>query len=268
MEVHHPHHPTHKKKWSEYIIEFVMLFAAVTLGFLAENVREHQIIIERKNQNLEAMILDLKRDSIQIEERTSEYLSGMKYFEEVKYTSLLYQQRKINENDYIDYIINKTDSMTVGVSMFINKAAYKNTISSGSLSIINDKEVTRLIAEYYEELGEKLNDNNRNLDVEYNEYIEKTILFGSSIESEYRSKIAIISHKEILNDFKNIPAFRKSILDPSFRMYTNKFENRCEYYLFLLTKLKEINKKLKDRLENKNNLDHKNNNNSSARFNS
>ena len=22
MEVHHPHHPTHKKKWSEYIIEF------------------------------------------------------------------------------------------------------------------------------------------------------------------------------------------------------------------------------------------------------
>jgi len=39
MEVHHPHHPTHKKKWSEYIIEFLMLFAAVTLGFFAENVR-------------------------------------------------------------------------------------------------------------------------------------------------------------------------------------------------------------------------------------
>ncbi len=34
MEVHHPHHPTHKKKWAEYLLEFVMLFAAVTLGFL------------------------------------------------------------------------------------------------------------------------------------------------------------------------------------------------------------------------------------------
>ena len=44
MEVHHPHHPTHKKKWSEYIIEFVMLFTAVTLGFFAENLREHTII--------------------------------------------------------------------------------------------------------------------------------------------------------------------------------------------------------------------------------
>ena len=28
MDVHHPHHPTHKMKWSEYIIEFVMLFTA------------------------------------------------------------------------------------------------------------------------------------------------------------------------------------------------------------------------------------------------
>ncbi len=37
MEVHHPHHPVYTKKWSEYIIEFVMLFAAVTLGFFAEN---------------------------------------------------------------------------------------------------------------------------------------------------------------------------------------------------------------------------------------
>ena len=54
MEVHHPHHPTHKKKWSEYIIEFVMLFAAVTLGFLAENIREHQIIEKHKIQNLTA----------------------------------------------------------------------------------------------------------------------------------------------------------------------------------------------------------------------
>lgn len=34
MEVHHPHHPAHKKNWSEYLLEFVMLFTAVTLGFV------------------------------------------------------------------------------------------------------------------------------------------------------------------------------------------------------------------------------------------
>src|SRR6202030_3863953 len=42
MEVHkHPHHVTHKKKWGEYLLEFIMLFLAVFLGFIAENVREH-----------------------------------------------------------------------------------------------------------------------------------------------------------------------------------------------------------------------------------
>ena len=38
MEVHH--HSHHPKKWKEYITEFLMLFLAVTLGFLAEYLRE------------------------------------------------------------------------------------------------------------------------------------------------------------------------------------------------------------------------------------
>jgi hypothetical protein len=60
MEVHHPHHPTHKKKWSEYIIEFVMLFTAVTLGFFVENYREHYIEKMREDQ----FILDIRKDII------------------------------------------------------------------------------------------------------------------------------------------------------------------------------------------------------------
>ena len=33
MEVHkHPHHVMHKKKWSEYLLEFFMIFFAVFLG--------------------------------------------------------------------------------------------------------------------------------------------------------------------------------------------------------------------------------------------
>ncbi len=56
MEVHHPHHPTHKKKWSEYLIEFLMLFAAVTpplrlvisirLLVYYQNITGHQRILK------------------------------------------------------------------------------------------------------------------------------------------------------------------------------------------------------------------------------
>lgn len=62
MEVHHPHHPTHKKNWKEYFTEFIMLFAAVTLGFFAENLREHQIEKNREIQFLENIHYDLEQD--------------------------------------------------------------------------------------------------------------------------------------------------------------------------------------------------------------
>jgi hypothetical protein len=32
MEVHQPHHLTHKKKWREYLLEFFMLFLGVFLS--------------------------------------------------------------------------------------------------------------------------------------------------------------------------------------------------------------------------------------------
>jgi hypothetical protein len=67
MEVHHPHHPTHKKKWSEYIIEFVMLFAAVTLGFFAENIREGIAEQHKKQELLTAVVHDFKTDKSEIE---------------------------------------------------------------------------------------------------------------------------------------------------------------------------------------------------------
>ena len=45
MEVHH--HSHHPKKWKEYLTEFLMLFLAVSMGFIAENVREKHTESER-----------------------------------------------------------------------------------------------------------------------------------------------------------------------------------------------------------------------------
>src|SRR5215467_11409132 len=62
MEVHHPHHVTQKKKWTEYLLEFFMLFLAVFLGFLAENVREHQVENNRELQYIKSLTADLDDD--------------------------------------------------------------------------------------------------------------------------------------------------------------------------------------------------------------
>ena len=60
MEVHH--HSHHPKKWKEYLTEFVMLFVAVTLGFFAENQREHFVERHREVEYMESLMEDLSKD--------------------------------------------------------------------------------------------------------------------------------------------------------------------------------------------------------------
>ena len=249
MEVHHAHHPAHKKKWSEYLLEFFMLFFAVTLGFFAENVREHQIVIERKNQNLVAMVQDLKRDSAKLQDRIIEYTKAIKTFEELKYASYQYQNHLMSEGDYINYVSNKYDSLNVGDSFFSNNSAYKNTIATGSLSVIESLPVKQLIAEYYEELSVKLSDNNRNLDDDLNEYVRSDMQIGNSINSEVRKSFAKLSHQQVLEYNKRNPTFKAAILSPNFSIHTNKFEMRCDYYLYLMKRFLQVNKALLHELE-------------------
>ena len=70
MEVHHPHHAPNgahlKKKFKEYIFEFLMLFLAVTLGFFAENKREFFVEREREHQYMQSFYEDLKRDTAEL----------------------------------------------------------------------------------------------------------------------------------------------------------------------------------------------------------
>jgi hypothetical protein len=65
MEVHH--HSHHPKKWKEYITEFLMLFFAVSLGFMAENIREQQIEKHREIAYLQNVHEDLKLDLINLD---------------------------------------------------------------------------------------------------------------------------------------------------------------------------------------------------------
>lgn len=76
MEVHHPHHHAGhvKKKFQEYFSEFLMLFAAVTLGFFAENKREHYVEREREHQYMQSFYEDLKRDTAEIHSVKKQYI--------------------------------------------------------------------------------------------------------------------------------------------------------------------------------------------------
>jgi hypothetical protein len=242
MEVHHHSHKP--KNWKEYITEFIMLFAAVTLGFFAENVREHQIIEHKTHQNLESVVLDLKKDSVLLQERIQEYNNASIYLNKLNEVFLDFQLNKISKVEYLEKALLISDSLTFGTSFYINNSSYKNTIASGSFSNINSIELKRTISNYYEVFGSKLIDNNKILDdvVEY--YTINTLpkpggRIANILERGDSNKTLILK-----NYYKNNGLFEKSLLSKDFIIYNQKAIDRVGIYLYLMRLFNEKNKEL------------------------
>jgi hypothetical protein len=67
MEVHH--HPDlhhRRKKFKEYLLEFFMIFLAVSMGFIAENVREGIGDREKERHYVESLVNNLKPSAVTI----------------------------------------------------------------------------------------------------------------------------------------------------------------------------------------------------------
>lgn len=67
MEVHHhTSAPKKEKHFKHYLFEFLMLFLAVSAGFLVENLREHYVEHKREKVFINSYIEDLKQDTAKI----------------------------------------------------------------------------------------------------------------------------------------------------------------------------------------------------------
>ena len=148
MEVHH--HSHHPKKWKEYITEFIMLFAAVTLGFFAENFREHQVINHRIEQNKIAVLKDLIADSTEIDRAYKTQDSCINVFNRVNNILFLAKTKKISSRQLLDSIKATPKLIAYTVTLYMNNSSYKNMQSTGLLSYLEENELKRTLATYYE----------------------------------------------------------------------------------------------------------------------
>ncbi|MBS1578566.1 MAG: hypothetical protein JST29_02855 [Bacteroidetes bacterium] len=68
MEVHHHPH-VEKKSFKEYLLEGLMIFLAVTMGFIAENIRENIAENHKAQELAENLYQEVKSDSIVIQQK-------------------------------------------------------------------------------------------------------------------------------------------------------------------------------------------------------
>ena len=138
MEVHH--HSHHPKKWKEYITEFLMLFLAVTLGFLAENLREIYVEKERSHELVSSFIRDVELNVVLID-------------------SLIQSNKKslLKSDSIALYIIKTKKDIDLNTVFEIPSASYRylsnndtydQMKSSGSLRYVKDTVLLRKMIEY------------------------------------------------------------------------------------------------------------------------
>jgi hypothetical protein len=256
MEVHHAHHPNHKKKISEYLLEFFMLFFAVTLGFFAENYREHSIIDHRMQENYAAIIVDLEQDNLKIDSIFTEAKNGINL---ITLSHVLYKYKTggFTEKQLLDSIYN-IKTIPSYTTLFVNNTTFKNMQSSGLLSYVNDKELKTGLSYYYEVIFKKLNDNNKLFDDVGINYLDKYLTFnhGAGIR-----KWEPDMHKQLSpeNGFTDIKEYRKFLLglkstkailtSDDFVYATNVYITRYFGYQRILSVVKANNHKLIQQLK-------------------
>ena len=137
---HHSHHP---KKWKEYLTEFLMLFLAVSMGFVAENLREKHVENERSEELIQAFIIDVQENQKQLDsiilknQQLSTYLDSLSM-----------------NHATVNHTINLSDlaySLNFWMYRFINrKTIFEQMKSSGALRYIQNKEMLKAILQYEE----------------------------------------------------------------------------------------------------------------------
>ena len=139
MEVHH--HGHHPKKWKEYFTEFIMLFLAVSMGFIAENIRDKYVEKERAEEFIQSFVSDIKANQKLLDSLITRNTKIEYYFDSMSINHSLVVE-PINL-----YELSKT--LDFWVYRFVNrKTTFEQMKSSGSLRYIQNKEILNAILEY------------------------------------------------------------------------------------------------------------------------
>jgi len=157
MEVHAHTHPStssgHRKKWTHYFWEFLMLFLAVFCGFLAEYQLEHKIERDREKRFIQTFIEDLKTDTAAIRQNILFRQNKMRAMDSLMLL-LNSQQIKGHENEL--YYFGRT--FVRGVRFQSNDRTITQLKNSGALRLIrNEKAADSMIS--YQKLVEYISYN-------------------------------------------------------------------------------------------------------------
>jgi len=147
MEVHH-HPEVEKKNFKEYLLEGLMIFLAVTMGFFAESLRENITQKEKETEYITSLVRDLEKDStelvniIKFNDAATKDLDSLVSFSGKDMSDVKNRQQVYHHARSVS-----------GISVFIsNDATMSQLKSSGGLQYIRRAHFADSIAKYDQEM--------------------------------------------------------------------------------------------------------------------
>jgi hypothetical protein len=143
MEVHHHPH-IEKKNFKEYLLEGLMIFIAVTLGFFAESLREYFTNKEIERSNIESLVRNLEEDSLSLvetvrfNEMKSNWVDSFVTLKGSKLPDTVFQKQ------FIYYAI----KLSAAQNFISNQTVFEQMKSSGTLRLIDRTGVVDSILKY------------------------------------------------------------------------------------------------------------------------
>jgi hypothetical protein len=143
MEVHHHPH-VERKKFKEYLLEGLMIFIAVTLGFFAESLREHVNNKEIEKDNIGSLIRNLQEDTLSL-------VAAIK-FNEMKSlwvdSFVTLRRGKDPDTNFAKQFIYYAIKLSATQNFISNQTTFEQMKSSGSLRLIRSQGVLDSILQY------------------------------------------------------------------------------------------------------------------------
>ena len=153
MEVHHHQH-IEKKSFKEYLLEGLMIFLAVSMGFIAENVREYLGDKTKEKEYIENIKKDLVRDTVNLNVWIAALYKRVESFDTL--ITILHQPGPTNKGQDLYYFARVA---TRSGRFETNLNSFNEMKNSGSTRLIKNRGVLNDMLDYeknvykYEQLG-------------------------------------------------------------------------------------------------------------------
>lgn len=226
MEVHH-HPKVEQKNFKEYFLEFIMIFLAVTVGFFAENIREHLSESSKEKEYMIALQKDLVTDTVNINNWIKSFNSRINEYDTL--INLLRNPEKITDRSDLYY---RSRVTTRGTVFDDNNNTIKQLNASGNFRLISNKQVAQKIVAYENDIENYKNVNGYDAYEARALYEPQAKLFDAFVFNDMSHAIRdSITGKtnNLLTGFRTV--FEKPLGNPAMLSTDKKEINEFVYFL-------------------------------------